>query len=76
METEAKTSSNFFLLNCAPLLALPVRPNAGVVAQAGVVVPVGRVGEGTLQSGGKKGRERLAQHSLTHLHISKVITLP
>ena len=32
-------------LNCAP-----VRPDAGVVAEARVVVPVGRVGEGALQS--------------------------
>ena len=31
--------------------AVPVRPHAGVVADAGVVVPVGRVGEGALQSG-------------------------
>ena len=32
----------------------PVRPDAGVVAEAGVVVPVGRVGEGALQSGGRE----------------------
>ena len=58
------------LLNSAP-----VRPDAGVVAEARVVVPIGRVGEGAFQSGAGRKFNIYLPNLFLNLYVNPIWTL-